>query len=226
MPHVNARPRINRRPHVCPHVNMRPHINRRPQVNAYAGAGTLRRKVLHHGGGGMPSPHIYAGGGDTQMQGLAPWGWGYTCMYLCKASCMQVVGTLGHKVLHHGDVGMPSPSICRWWGHSNARSYTMGWGYLCVFMKASHVQVVGTLRCNFLHHGGGGMPKASCMQVVGTLRHKVLPSINVRPSIYMRPSIYVRPSIYPRPSVYTRPSVNMRPCVNSGNEPPGETFTT
>ena len=70
-------------------------------------------------------PHlVYAGGGDTQMQGLAPWRWGYALV-----SYMQVVGTLRCKVLHHG-VGIPlyiyaRPHICRWWGHSNARSCTM-----------------------------------------------------------------------------------------------------
>ena len=48
---------------------------------------------------------------------------------------MQVVGTLRHKVLHYGGGGIPlhiyaRPCICRWWGHSGARSCTMGLGVL------------------------------------------------------------------------------------------------
>ena len=53
--------------------------------------GTLRCEVLHHGGGVETT-----GGGDTEMQGLAPWGWELK---------LQVVGTLRCKVLHHGGEG-------------------------------------------------------------------------------------------------------------------------
>ena len=64
--------------------------------------GTLRHKVLHHGGGGYN-----------------------------LASHMQVVGTLRHKVLHHGGGGITLPHI-----HSDARSCTIGVGvYLHVFMQ-------------------------------------------------------------------------------------------
>ena len=47
-------------------------------------------------------PHVfmqglmYAGGGDTQTQGLAPWG-----LWYALALCIQVVGTLRGKLLHH-----------------------------------------------------------------------------------------------------------------------------
>ena len=190
-PCVNARPHINRkpctymRPHVCPHINMRPHVNGRPHVcprikNAYAGGGDTQMQGFAPWRWGYL--HIfmqvltYAGGGDTHMKGLAPWGWGYTLTYLCKASCMQVMGTLRCKVLHHGGYALtscmqvmrtlrckvlhhggrsiPLPCICRWWGHSDARSCTMGVGYTLVYLcKALCMQVVGTLRCMVLYHG-------------------------------------------------------------------------
>ena len=48
-----------------------------------------------------------------------------------------------HETLHkcEGNIN------CRWWGHLDTRSYTMGVGL--------KLQVVGTLRHKVLHHGGG-----------------------------------------------------------------------
>ena len=117
----------------------------------YAGGGDTQKQGLAPWGWGYLCVFMqgleYAGGGDTQMQGLAPWGWGYVL-----ALHMQVVGTLRHKVLHYGGGGIPlhiyaRPCICRWWGHSGARSCTMGYGGI-VICHLIFKEVTSMLHCH------------------------------------------------------------------------------